>query len=161
MKTQIRNIEKEDIEELSYIFVDAYKAEKTGENWTIQSARDIVEYWLNRSPADMKIAAVNQEGRILGAFLADIKPWWDGPHMIDGEFFVRTHAQGKGIGKMLIAELLTRAHQNHNATCFETITFEPDSEHPLKWYLSIGFEKVDNLVVINGVTEKVLEQLRR
>lgn len=156
----IRDIEKADIDALSCIFADAYHPEKTGEHWTVETAKQVVEYWFSRSPADLKILAETQDGQILGAFFADVKPWWDGPRMVDGEFFVSSDQQGKGIGKQLLATLLERAKTNHNAVNFETITFEPETEHPLRWYLDIGFEKIDNFVVINGPIDRVLNNLK-
>lgn len=157
MNFDIRDIQKEDIDLLAIIFADAYRPDKTGEHWTVETARDVVEYWYNRSPADMKILAQTHDNKILGAFMADVKPWWDGSRMIDGEFFVSTNAQGHGIGRSLLIELSKRAVKNHGAKCFETITFEPDTEHPLRWYLSLGFEKVENLVVINGDLEELVK----
>lgn len=161
MDFNIRDINQGDIDELSYIFADAYRPEKTGEHWTADSARNVVEYWFKRSPSDMKILAQNKENKILGAFMADIKPWWDGPRMIDGEFFVSSNAQGNGIGKELLKTLIERAIKNYKANCFETLTFMPDEEHPLKWYLNLGFEKEKNLIVINGNLKKILDTLKK
>ena len=155
MNFSIRNIQEKDIDELAVIFVDAFGHEKTGEYWIIETAKQVVEYWYHRSPEDMKILAETPDKKILGAFMADIKPWWDGYRMIDGEFFVSNHAQGHGIGRSLLVELSKRAVKNYEAKCFETITFAPDTEHPLKWYLNLGFEKVENLVLISGDLEKL------
>lgn len=159
MAIEIRDIKASDLEEVARIFADAYRPERTGEHWTVDSAKEVVQYWFDRSPDDMKIAAV-EDGKILGAFFADIKPWWDGPRMVDGEFFVYTDLQGKGIGRRLMTEMLTRAQNNHNAKCFETITFEPDDQHPLKWYLSIGFKKVNDWVIIEGPVDGMLDNLK-
>ncbi len=150
MGFKIRDIVARDIPQLAPIFADAYKPEKTGEHWTVEAAQEVVEYWFKRSPDDLKILAEGQDGRILGAFFVDVKPWWDGARMVDGEFFVHSDAQGVGVGKALMAEILKRAETNHKAVNFETITFEPDSEHPLRWYLKMGFKKEESLVVING-----------
>jgi GNAT superfamily N-acetyltransferase len=108
----------------------------------------------------MRILAENENQKITGAFFADIKPWWDGPRMIDGELFVDSNQQSKGIGSILLRTLLNRARENYQATYFETITFMPESIHPLKWYMDIGFEKVDNLTVINGNIEQTLKKLK-
>jgi len=156
---EIRDIVEKDLNTLSSVFVSAFEPEKTGEHWTKDSARNVIDYWFRRSPDDMKIIAINQDGGILGAFFADIKPWWDGPYMIDGELFVRPDMQNKGIGKQLLTKLLTRARDNHKATRFETMTFPPENEHPLSWYLKIGFKKVDDLAIIKGSIEEILKKL--
>ncbi len=158
---EIRDIEEKDLGTLSKVFANAFKPETTGERWTTNSAQNVIDYWFHRAPNDMKIAAIDQDGKILGAFFADIKPWWDGPYMIDGELFVHPDAQNKGVGKLLLSGLLTRARDNHKATHFETTTFLPKNELPMSWYSNLGFECVDNLAVIKGSIEAALEKLPR
>ena len=158
MSFTVRNVSVEDIDQLAAIFCAAYTPEKTGEHWTVEKAKDIVQYWYDRSPDDLKILATDKNtSEILGAFFADVKPWWDGVRLIDGEFFILPDRQGQGIGSALMKEMLNRAQNNHNAKNFETITFMPENGHPLKWYLKIGFEKENDLVVINGQIDKILK----
>ncbi len=155
----IQPITPDDINELAAVFADAYRPENTGEHWTIDTARQVVDYWFNRAPDDMKILARDENGHIVGAFMADIKPWWNGPRMIDGEFFVQTEYQKYGVGTALMRELVTRAIENHGTEEFETITFNPASSHPLKWYKKLGFDNNPVLTVINGKTREILERL--
>lgn len=154
----IRDVLLGDLQALSSVFVDAYKPEKTGEHWTQQTAMSVLQYWFKRSSEGLKILAHKDE-EVFGAIFADVKPWWDGYRMIDGEFFVQSGLQGKGIGQKLLREALERARDTYNITCFETITFKPEHDYPLKWYKKIGFEVVENLTVINGKTDAVLSKL--
>lgn len=155
----IRDVGLEDLETLSVIYADAFRPEKTNEHWTPTLAKQVMNYWHKRSPEGMQILA-EQEGKVLGAIFMDIKPWWDGPRMIDGEFFVSSEAQGMGVGRILLKTILQKAKDGYNITCFETITFKPETEHPLKWYKRLGFEIDEVLVVISGKTDTILENLK-
>lgn len=159
MDYKIRDIYESDLDSLATLFVSAFKPEDTGEYWDYKSAHALMKYWYKRSPDRLKILATDDLGNIVGGFFADIKPWWDGARLIDGEFFVHTPHQRQGIGSMLLKETLIRAKEYYNAVCYEAITFEPDTKHPLSWYSKIGFKRQSDLLVINGNIDCVLENL--
>jgi len=156
----IRDIEEKDLPELSKVFADAYKPETTGEYWTAALALPVVNYWFNRSPKELKIL-IEVEDQIEGAFFADVKPWWDGNRLIDGEFFIKTEKQSLGLGANLFLEMLKRAKNKYNIEFYETTTFQPETQHPLKWYLDLGFEVEKDLVIINGRANKLIKSLER
>lgn len=160
MKFKIRNIEPSDIENLAHVFVASFKPENTGEYWNAESAKSLMQYWFQRSPKDLKILAVDDHSKISGCFFADVKPWWDGMRMIDGEFFVCPENQGEGIGTFLLMEMLTRAKSIYNATYYEAITFEPLDKPPFTWYEKKGFKKSDDLLVMGGSIDHVIEKIK-
>lgn len=158
MDISTRQIQSQDLLTLAEVFADAYKPENTGEHWTIETAFEVVKYWHNRAPKDLQILA-EIDHNIIGAFFVDVKPWWNGHRMIDGEFFVLTDYQKLGAGKKMLKELVNIAKEKYKCTCFETITFMPEDAHPMKWYKNIGFEKDESLVVINANIDIIQENL--
>ncbi len=156
----IRDIYESDLNNLAALFISAFKPENTGEFWEYKSVYALMTYWYKRSPDKLKILATDDLGNILGGFFSDIKPWWDGARLIDGEFFVHPTYQKLGIGSMLLKETLIRAKEHYQAVCYEAITFEPETQHPLSWYSKIGFKKEPSLLVMNGNIDCVLENLK-
>lgn len=155
---KIRTICKKDLPTLAKVFMDAYKPENTGEYWTVKTSLEVVKYWHDRSPKNLQILA-EIEDKVIGAFFVDVKPWWDGYRMIDGEFFVLTEYQKLGAGKKILKELVNIAQDKYKCNCFETITFTPENKHPLKWYKRLGFEIDESLVVINADLTKLKTNL--
>ena len=160
MTFSLRDIIREDINLLAEVYAEAFKPERTGEHWTLENSKALMEYCFDRSSKDLRILVVNEKGKIIGAFFADVKPWWDGSRIVNAEFFIEPDYQKLGAGRMLFKEILQRAKANHNAINFETITFMPDTEHPLKWYLKLGFQKETDWVIINGNIDLILNELQ-
>lgn len=94
---EIRLMKKEDLKKLAIIYARTYHVFDVGERWTAKSAITLMSYWMKRQPDLFFIA--KYDGKIAGAFVAGIKPWWDGNHLVDGELFVDPDFQKKGIGK--------------------------------------------------------------
>jgi len=67
--------------------------------------------------------AAEYDGKIVGAFFAGIKPWWDGNHLFDGEIFVHPDFQNKKIGKALFKRILEEAVKKYDAKIFDAFTF--------------------------------------
>jgi L-amino acid N-acyltransferase YncA len=100
MDFRIRPIQKKDLQTLAEIYVDVYTKVDIGERWTVPAAKKLLEYWLDKQPDLALLAEYN--GNIAGAFLTAIKPWWDGNHLMEGEIFVDSAFQKKGIGTELL-----------------------------------------------------------
>jgi aminoglycoside 6'-N-acetyltransferase I len=98
-KINIRSIKKEDLKKLAEIYTEVYRLFDVGEKWTKESSFKLLEYWLNRQKDLCFLAEVENE--IVGAFVAGVKPWWDGNHLVDGEIFIHPKFQKRGIGKFL------------------------------------------------------------
>lgn len=155
---KIRNMREADIEVLSRIYAKVYEDFDVGEKWTVESSRELLSYWYKRQPDLCLVAEI--EGKMIGAFVAGIKPWHDGNHLVDGEIFIATEYQKQGIGTVLSIAMYEKALKNYNAVCFDAITFK-DKEFPLSWYLSQGFEEIKNWTIISGNLKKVLNRLRK
>src|SRR5687768_3198077 len=99
MNITIRIMTQEDLAVLADIYSEVYRVFDVGENWDKDSAYQLLEYWLHKQP-DLSFVAEADE-KIVGAFIAGIKPWWDGNHLVDGELFVHPDFQAKRVGTEL------------------------------------------------------------
>lgn len=145
--TTIRAIETPDIPQLAKIYADSFRSMHPQERWSTESAARFLTTCFQRQPDLAFLATMDEE--IVGGFLAAIRPWWDGNHLVDGELFVSPTKQRQGIGASLMRILLTTAKERYQAVVMEAITFRTE-EFPLSWYQKVGFHIVDDMVIISG-----------
>lgn len=158
IKTKIRQMQKKDLKKLSEIYAEVYATFNVGERWTESAAKKLLAHWLEKQPDLALVAECN--GKIAGAFVAGVKPWWDGNHLSDGEIFVRPKFQSKGIGKELSKALYAKALKKYKVVCWDAYTFKK-TKFPLCWYESQGFKVNKDWVMIFGSVKKALSNLRR
>ena len=157
MTQTIRTINKNDLKVLAKIYSQAYNSLDVGENWSTEASYKLLDYLLNRKPSIAFLA--ESDNKIIGGIIAAVKPWWDGNHLVDGEFFVNPQHQGKGIGKKLMLKLCETAIKEYNITCLDATTFR-NKNFPLNWYKSLGFREVKEWVIISANPKEILESLK-
>ena len=155
-KVKIRLMQRKDLKGLAKAYTRAYKIYSKWEHWNDKQSYKLLSYWLKRQP-DLAFVAVYDK-KPVGAFVAGIKPWWDGNHLIDGELIVDPDYQKKGIGKILLKTVLEKAVRKYDAVIWEAITFKK-TKFPLSWYRKLGFNEVKELTIISGDIKKALKKL--
>lgn len=95
--------------------------------------------------------------RLVGGFVVAIKPWWDGNHLIDGELFVDPDYQRREIAKELFRKVLQAAKAEYAPVFWETWTFR-NQEFPLTWYKRIGFDEIEEWIMLRAPVERVLSE---
>ncbi len=153
----IRLVRKEDINDLAIIYKDLYDNVDIGENWTIKSATDLLTYWYERQ-SDLFFVS-EEDGQVVGGVVSGIKPWFDGNRLIDGEIFVSNKYQGRHIAKDLFKAHLSVALDKYNAKVMEFHTYGDETEFPQNWYTRIGCKKDNELIIMNGNIEEILNKL--
>jgi GNAT superfamily N-acetyltransferase len=153
---KIRLIEEDDLDALAEVYAFVYKVFNSGESWTKETAKDMLNYWLSKQP-DLAFLA-EYDGKIVGGFLSGVKPWWDGVHLFDGELFVHPDFQNMKIGKALLKRLLEEATLKYDAKIFDAFTFN-GYEFPLSWYKKIGFHEINEWTMFSGDIKEVLKNL--
>jgi GNAT superfamily N-acetyltransferase len=158
MTIKIRRISKDDMDELAEIYDQTYSPSvfDVGERWTKESAHKMLNYWLKRN-SDLAFLA-EDNGKIVGGFFLDVKPWWDGNHLVDGEIFVHPDYQKKGIGTKLLKFMFEYALKRYNAVRWDTYTIK--GKYPLEWYKSLGFGEIEEWAMISGNVKDVLDKLK-
>ena len=153
----IRLVKKEDLDDLAVIYKDLYDNADIGEDWSIEKAKKLLEYWYNKQ-GDLFYVA-EEDGKPVGGCVSGIKSWFDGNRLIDGEIFVSKDYQEKHIGRNLMLEHLKQAKIKYNANVMEFHTYGDETEFPQNWYNRIGFKKDDELIIMNGNIEEILGHL--
>ena len=157
-KITIRLMKERDIPTLSEIYVRAYEIYNKWEHWNSETAYKLFSYWLDRQP-DLAFVA-QYDRKVVGAFVAGIKPWWDGNHLVDGELVVDPNYQNQRIGTRLLKTVLEKAVKKYDAVVWEAVTFK-ETEFPLSWYKKLGFDEINELTLIGGDVKKALKQLEK
>ncbi len=147
---------EKDLKELAKIYNATYSNFDVGERWTEETAYKMLKYWFDRQPDLCFLAKC--EGKIVGAFVVGVKPWWDGNHLVDGEIFVSPDCQKKGVGKELLRFVSEYAKKKYDVVQFDSYTVR--DKYPLKWYKSIGFKEIKEWVLISIKVETLLRNLK-
>lgn len=145
----IRHIKEEDLDVLSDIFVKVFH--DTQEPWTKERALILIRHYLSRYPDMCNLAEV--DGKIVGGYLTDLKPCWDGLHMVDGDLFLLPEYHGKMIGSQLIARGGRVALEKYKATRVDTYTFK----NRLPWYEKRKFHHVKDWYILTGDIKEIVE----
>jgi len=158
MEIKIRQMRKEDLQQLAEIYSVVYQKFDVGERWTVKTAKKLLSHWFDKQP-DLAFVA-EYESKVIGAFVAGIKPWWDGNHISDGEIFVHPDYQKQGIATKLSIALYEKALEKYKVISFDTYTFKK-TEFPLSWYLSQGFIQNEDWTMIFGNVKSILSKLKK
>jgi GNAT superfamily N-acetyltransferase len=145
-----------DLERLSAIYLSAFETIAADEHWTIESARALVEHWWRRQPDLAYVARIDNQP--IAAFIVGVKPWWDGNHLVEGELFVDSAWQSRGIGSRLLRQVLNVAMEKYSAVVWETHTFR-GNDFPLSWYKKLGFIEIEEWVMIRADVSAVVHKL--
>ena len=153
MEIQIRETKKSDIKSLSRIYKNTYDADSHGEKWSLQQAEQLIKFYFNQKNFIGLTALC--DGKICGAFLSYIKPWWDGNHLAEGELFVAPAYQKQSIGTKLFLSMMKIANRK-KCTTHELIAYGK----PGTWYKKIGFKET-KLKHLSGSIKKSIDNLSK
>ncbi|MFZ5955672.1 MAG: GNAT family N-acetyltransferase [Nanoarchaeota archaeon] len=155
-KLKIRQIKKDDLDTLAQIYTEVYEVFDIGEKWTKETAYPMLEYWIKKQPDLCFLCEL--DGKIMGAFCTCVKPWWDGNHLSDAEFFIHPDYQKIGIGTKLLRFSLQQAIKKYKVIRLEAFT--PRDKYPLEWYTKIGFEEIKEWAMISCNPKRILDNLK-
>lgn len=148
---EIKKISKKDHEAIVLLYLKSYLAE--WEKWTQEQITPFVNYLLKR-PFKLK-ALVN--GKIVGGFISDIKPWHEGNMLFDPEIFVHPDYQQQSIGKTLLSTALQKAKQQHQVSDITAFTFK--DSYQLKRYQRLGIKTDDSWQMLSWSLNPILKNL--
>ena len=155
----IRLVKKEDLKDLAIIYKELYDNVDIGENWSIETATNLLNYWYEKQK-DLFFVA-EEDGIVVGGIVSGIKPWFDGNRLIDGEVFVSTKYQGRHIAKELFKTHLKEAYNKYKANVMEFHTYGDETEFPQNWYTRIGCKKDNELIIMNGDIKEIIRKINK
>lgn len=153
---RIRQMQNDDLGELSSVYVRAFDDPQLKEDWSAAAAEALLLDWFKRQP-DLAFV-VEIDHKPVGGFIVGVRPWWDGNHLVDGELFIDPEHQGQGLASELIRQTLLTANEKYSPVLWETYTFR-GQDFPLKWYKKLGFNEIEDWVMIRANVSQILENL--
>jgi len=147
---------QDELEHLAQLYVELYDALDIGEKWNVEKAVQLFEHYFQAYP-ELAFTA-RCDGKIVGAFLTAVKPWWDGYHLYDGEIFVHHDYQKYGAGRLLLKSVFEAAKEKYDAVCWDFFTFTGELS-PVKWYQKIGIDVPKGFVMMTGSLDDALKKL--
>jgi GNAT superfamily N-acetyltransferase len=157
MAFKIRLVKTADFMALAQLYRTLYNSlNELGELWTKETAHRFISHFYDRQ-GDLFFLA-EHKGKIVGAIVAGLQPWWDGNHLVEGELIVEQAYQRTNVHRQLLKELLTKARQKYDVVAWDTFT-PATPAHPLSSYKEIGFNDVPQWAAISGDVHTVLERL--
>ncbi|MFZ2151292.1 MAG: GNAT family N-acetyltransferase [Candidatus Absconditicoccaceae bacterium] len=146
---KIIKAQKDDLLDLAKIYMKSYNAE--GEKWTLAKSKDMINY---RFTKKLKLKAT-LDGKIVGLLFSDIKPFYNGNILIDGDLVIDLKYQKQGIGKELFFYGMDYAHKNFGVRFREFYTFRDSYQY--KRYKKLGFYDSEKFVLMAGNIEDILK----
>lgn len=149
--------EEKDLKPLAEMYIPLYERADIGENWSMDTALNFMKWWLQIQPDFFLVA--RYRGIVVGAFVALVKMFDDGPRLSECEVFVREDLQGNGIG----AELAKSIYKNALSKGIKRIELNTyktsDKEHPYSWWKSQGFRVEESIIPMSNSIDDALSRL--
>lgn len=153
----IRLATEQDIRQIAKLYLEVYNnLDELRETWTKVSARKFISHFYRRQPDLFFIA--EKQGKIIGAIVAAVQPWWDGNHLVEGELIVEPNILDRSVVNRLMKQLLVKANEIYDVVSWDTIVPNVD-KHPLAEYKQFGFEKVQQWDAISGDVAKIINHI--
>jgi GNAT superfamily N-acetyltransferase len=148
----IRKTEKQDIRQLAEIYKSAYDRPQFGEDWSLERAENLLNFYFNLDTFIGLTATSNE--RIVGGFFSFTKPWYDGNRLAEGELFVDPQYQNQKIGSRLMLQMMKEAEEK-GCLIHELIAYDEVA----KWYRSLGM-KDSGLHHMEGNIKEIEQNLK-
>jgi ribosomal protein S18 acetylase RimI-like enzyme len=155
---EIRLAQKEDLKSCAEILKEIYNNNVLNEGWTTESSNAICEFYFKMQP-DLFFVAKGQNKEVVGFTFSYIKPWADGNQLMIEEISVKEEFRKQKIATELLKKLIQTAKSKYNITLVNGTTYFGENKMPYSWYERIGFNKVDDLFLIEGESDEILQNL--
>ena len=154
---KINNAKKEDLKHCANILMDIYNNNVLNEGWTVESSNKICEFYFNMQSDLFFVAKSDDE--IIGFTYCYIRPYPNGNALMIEELSVKEEFRKQGIGKQLLRTLIENAMSKYNIEYVNGATYNGDCGMPYAWYERINFKKVEDLFLIQGTADNILQGL--
>ncbi len=136
----IRRAAEGDLEALADIYASSMAGSPGDEQWSQESARAFLRMWLQRQPSLFFVAEV--DGRLVGGTVCDLKPYFDGPRITDGEMFIAQTVRNLGVARALMCRQLDEAYYRFGVKTIESLA-NGESEVVMSWCARMSFQRTN------------------
>lgn len=148
MNYTIKHASAENIEQCALIMLTEYNNNILKEDWTLDCALKLCEFYYKLQPDLFLIAQKEEE--VIGFSFSFIKPWAGGNCMMLDEICVKKEYRRCGIAKNLLQNAISTAVDKYSAVLVKAETYGLSYEMPFSWYNRIGFSKELKTFIIEG-----------
>jgi len=154
---EIKNAVKEDLQQCAKILRNIYNNNVLSEGWTEQSSNAICNFYFNLQP-DLFFVAKDGD-KVVGFTFSFIKPWADGNQLMAEELAVVEEYRKQKIATKLLKTLVSNAKDKYNIIMVNGTTYNGLNGMPYSWYERIGFNKVEDLFLIEANADELLAKM--
>ena len=154
---EIKLANKNDLTKCAKILRDIYNNNVLSEGWTEESSKAICSFYFKMQP-DLFFVAKDNE-KVVGFTFSFIKPWANGNQLMAEELCVDRDYRKQKIATRLLKTLVATAKEKYNITMVNGTTYNGENEMPYSWYQRIGFNKVEDLFLIEANADEFLTKI--
>ena len=154
---QIRLANEEDLKQCANILMTIYNSNVLNEGWTEESAFNICKFY-HTLQSDLFFVAKDND-KVVGFTFSYIKPWAKGNQLMAEELSVLESYRKQKIASKLLKSIVSTAKEKYNIVSVCGTTYNSENEMPFSWYKRIGFEKIEDLYLIEASSDNILSKL--
>jgi L-amino acid N-acyltransferase YncA len=153
---EIRNAVSSDVEHITDIYNDVLRTSTAIFNDQPTTVDERRAYWAERTRRGYPMLVAADEGRVLGyATFGDFRAGPGYRHTVEGTIHVHASERGKGIGKLLLTELLGRARAAGKHVMIAGV--DASNEVSLQFLQGFGFVQTGHLREVGYKFERYLD----
>lgn len=149
---EIKKITKRDDEKILLLYLKTYLDQ--WEDRTRDQIKPFVDYLLKR-PFKLKLV---HQGKVIGGFISDIKPWHTGSMLFDPELFIDPGYQKQWFWRLLLKTAFEKAKKDYWVSDLISFTFK--DSYQLKRYQRLGMKADDYRQMLYGDIDDVIKNLK-
>jgi len=147
----------EDLSQCANILMNIYNSNVLNEGWNKETSFNICKFYYTLQPDLFYVAKDND--KVVGFTFSYIKPWAKGNQLMVEELSVLEDYRKQKIASKLLKKLITTAKEKYNIITVCGTTYNSEQEMPFSWYKRIGFEKIEDLYLIEANVDEIISKL--
>lgn len=151
-KMDIRPITVDDIDSLAKLFLACFSAPPWNEAWTLSAAQSRIAPMVKNVSCRGVLA--HHETLVLGMAFGQVEGWLDGNLFLIQELCVLPDHQNKGIGKAMLAKLVSELKANDDVIAAYLLTDRGSAAEA--FYNKIGFTCNVNKIIMRAAVNKFI-----
>lgn len=153
---RIRAVKKEELDDISELFIETFLKTPQKENWKPENSLELIKYYHKHQKDMFFVATVKSQ--VVGVIAGIVKPYITGFALTDLIMFVNPKMQKQKIGSKLLKHIAEKSKNKYSVSVIEGLSYTLDT-FPIKWYESVGFRKKKFQEYINASVDELINML--